>query len=403
MFNKLRNKLIFLNVGILTVLLLVIFGSLYITTYNDVHTRIDSELQRLLSPQGPSSPNQPLDDPLLGEPIQSVSFVLEVTDGAITNSFSRVDFTQAALNEIFVEATDSSGTITVDNQTWQYESIELETNTLYGFINISNDQALLSTTLTSYIIIFIISFVLMALISYFMTNKSIRPVKESFEKQKRFISDASHELKTPLTVINANVDVLLSQSTNKEDQKWLGYIQKEVLRMNKLTHNLLYLANVSNEKSTFNSSEIDVSSEIESLLLGVEALVYEKDIKLDYNIEPSLQVSFNQEQLNQAIMILVDNAIKYTPNKGTITVSLSKTNNHTLFKIRNTGEGIKEENIPYLFDRFYKIDESRQNTNESYGLGLSILKAICEQHNTKINVSSKLGSYTEFELKFQSK
>jgi len=138
-------------------------------------------------------------------------------------------------------------------------------------------------------------------------------------------------------------------------------------------------------------------------LLGVEALVYEKDIKLNYTIEPSLKVLFNQEQLNQAIMILLDNAIKYTPNKGSITVSLIKTNNHTLFKIKNTGEGIKDENIPYLFERFYKIDESRQNTNESYGLGLSILKAICEKHNTKINVSSKLGSHTEFELKFQSK
>jgi two-component system sensor histidine kinase CiaH len=110
-------------------------------------------------------------------------------------------------------------------------------------------------------------------------------------------------------------------------------------------------------------------------LLGVEALVYEKDIKLNYTIEPSLKVLFNQEQLNQAIMILLDNAIKYTPNKGSITVSLIKTNNHTLFKIKNTGEGIKDENIPYLFERFYKIDESRQNTNESYGLGLSILKA----------------------------
>jgi len=137
------------------------------------------------------------------------------------------------------------------------------------------------------------------------------------------------------------------------------------------------------------------------LLLGVEALVYEKDIKLEYTIDPSLEVSFNQEHLHQTIMILLDNAIKYTPNKGTISVSLRKTSNHVSFKIRNTGNGIDEENIPHLFDRFYKIDESRKNTDESYGLGLSILKAICDQHNAKITVTSEVDSYTEFIIKFQ--
>ena len=100
-------------------------------------------------------------------------------------------------------------------------------------------------------------------------------------------------------------------------------------------------------------------------------------------------------------MILLDNAIKYTPNKGTISVSLRKTSNHVSFKIRNTGNGIDEENIPHLFDRFYKIDESRKNTDESYGLGLSILKAICDQHNAKITVTSEVDSYTEFIIKFQ--
>lgn len=401
MFKKLRNKLIFFNVGILTVLLLVIFGSLYITTYNDVHNRIDSELLRLLEPQGQGALDEPLDDPLQGDPIQSVSFVLEITDGVISNSFSRIDFTQDFYDEIFIEATDIEGSFTVDSQTWQYKSKDLQSETLYAFTNITNNQALLTSTLTSYVTIFIISFILVALISYFITSKSIKPVKETFDNQKRFISDASHELKTPLTVINANVDVLLSQNSNEEDKKWLGYIQKEVSRMNKLTHNLLYLANVGNEEATITTSELDISSELESLVLGVEALVYEKDIKLEYNIDPSLEVLFNQEQLNQAIMILLDNAIKYTPNKGVISVSLNKTNNHVSFKIKNTGKGINEENIPHLFDRFYKIDESRQNTNESYGLGLSILKAICDQHNAKIYVSSEVDSYTEFTIKFQ--
>ena len=104
--------------------------------------------------------------------------------------------------------------------------------------------------------------------------------------------------------------------------------------MNKLTHNLLYLANVGNEESTFIQNTIDVSSEIESLLLGVEALMYEKEITLDYTIEPSLFLQYNQEQLNQIIMILLDNAIKYTPHKGSIEAKLMKSNNHILFRVK---------------------------------------------------------------------
>jgi signal transduction histidine kinase len=404
MFKKLRNKLVLTNLSILTVLLLAVFGSLYISTYNSVTSRSESEIDAIIERQQlPGNPTIPIDEPDNMIPIQSVSFSLEIEDGEIINALSRIELDDQLYENAYSLVDGNDGTITLDEQIWRYKGIETMNGTLITFLNVTNDQQLLSGTLTRFTIIFIISFVLVALISYFMTNRSIIPIRETFDKQKRFISDASHELKTPLTVINANVDVLLSQNTNKEDKKWLIYIQNEVVRMNKLTHNLLYLANVSNEEVQFVKSNINISAEVESSLLSVEALAYEKDIELKYTIEPNTYVTYNLEQFTQILMILLDNAIKYTPNKGVIDVSLTKTNNYVYFTINNTGNGIKEDDIPQLFDRFYKVDESRQNTSQSYGLGLSILKAICDNNNTKITVSSEVGAYTKFELRFPIK
>jgi signal transduction histidine kinase len=404
MFKKLRNKLVLTNLSILTVLLLAVFGSLYISTYNNVTSRSESEIDAIIERQQlPGNPTIPIDEPDNMIPIQSVSFSLEIEDGEIINALSRIELDDQLYENAYSLVDGNDGTITLDEQIWRYKGIETMNGTLITFLNVTNDQQLLSGTLTRFTIIFIISFVLVALISYFMTNRSIIPIRETFDKQKRFISDASHELKTPLTVINANVDVLLSQNTNKEDKKWLTYIQNEVVRMNKLTHNLLYLANVSNEEAQFVASSINISAEVESSLLSVEALAYEKDIELKYTIEPNTYVTYNLEQFTQILMILLDNAIKYTPNKGVIDVSLTKTNNYVYFTINNTGNGIKEDDIPQLFDRFYKVDESRQNTSQSYGLGLSILKAICDNNNTKITVSSEVGAYTKFELRFPIK
>jgi len=169
--------------------------------------------------------------------------------------------------------------------------------------------------------------------------------------------------------------------------------------MNKLTQDLLYLAktgeNQSILKTTFNAS-----NDVESLLLGLEALAYEKNISLVYHIEDNCMIKFNQEQFTQVMMILLDNAIKYTPKKGTITLHLSKQNKQTTISIRNTGEGIKQEDIDNLFERFYKVDKSRQNKSESnsFGLGLSIAKAILDNHKAVIKVTSELGEYTQFKI-----
>lgn len=234
--------------------------------------------------------------------------------------------------------------------------------------------------------------------SRFFANRSIAPVKEAFEKQKQFIADASHELKTPLTIINTNADVLLSNSddTIHNQSKWLHYIKSETERMTSLTNDLLYLTEMDDSRSRMIYSKFNLSDVVENIILTMEAVIFEKHISLEYDIEPDLTVLGNSEQIKQVIMILLDNAVKYSNPKGSVTLSLKKQHNDMVLAVTNTGEGIAPEHLASIFDRFYRTNASRARKQGGYGLGLAIAKSIIEQHKGKIYAKSFVGESTTF-------
>lgn len=399
MFKKLRNQLLLFNIGILSILMFIVFSVLYLSVYSDVNNRIEVELDRLLSmpinndtfPENGGVPQVPENIDFVG------SFVLLVDNGIVVGSSIQNDIENTLVIQAFDNVDSSEGKFDLDNNTWGYKVLSINpTESKIAFVNMTRDQDLLQSSITRYIILFVGAIGATALISTFLTSKSIKPIKESFEKQKEFVANASHELKTPLTVINTNIDVLLSNGEN-ENTKWLKYIKTEVLRMNKLTHDLLYLANVDEENQLLVNT-FDASTALESVLLGVEALCFEKELKLTYTLEQKSMIKFNEEQFIQLAMILIDNAIKYTPKKGTIKLDLAKANKNTVISIENSGIGISEVDLPYVFDRFYKSDKSRKNSNNSFGLGLSIAKAIIENHHGKITVESEPNEYTRFTI-----
>ena len=162
-------------------------------------------------------------------------------------------------------------------------------------------------------------------LSRYFANRSIAPVREAFEKQeKQFIGDASHELKTPLAIINTNADVLLAnqEDTIANQAKWLHYIKLETERMTGLTNDLLYLTQMDDSRSTMIHAKFNMSDAVESIILPMDAVIFEKNISLDYNIEPNLTVHGNIEQIKQIILILLDNAVKYSGPKGAVNVTL---------------------------------------------------------------------------------
>ncbi len=399
MFKRLARRMMLSNVAILVIFMLVIFTSLYMSVYQEVTNRNNEELKALeqiniLSPQ----PGQPV----LTNFARNFNIVVVVDDTG-TELVVKDIISEFNVSDDFVEAlvsdTDIDGDrIEIDDLIFDYSVREVNSSTVIAYIDVTKDVELLQASLIRYLIIFVITSGFATLISHFLTKRNILPIEVSYGKQKEFVQNASHELKTPLTVINTNIDVLLSTKEYK-DNKWLKYVKTEVKRMNKLTHDLLYLAN--NEEQNVIKTEFNASESLEGLLLGVEALAYENKIELDYTVEENLQISFNKEQYIQVVLILLDNAIKYTEPGHKISVSLQKDSKFTVLKVRNTGEGIKEDDLVRLFERFYKVDKSRENKQNSYGLGLSIAKAIMDNHKGSISVSSVYKEYTEFELRFK--
>ncbi len=214
----------------------------------------------------------------------------------------------------------------------------------------------------------------------------VKPVEETFEKQKQFISDASHELKTPLAVIEANADVLENEVQNN---KWIKYIQNEIESMNKLINELLMLAKIENIDSIRELKQINLSKELEIIISMFESMAYEKEITIDSNIKENVMLKANKEDIEHIVSTLLDNAIKHTESKKQVIVELNKEKNDIIIQVKNYGEPIPEEEREKIFERFYRIDKSRNRKEKRYGLGLAIAKSTVEKYNGKIEVSYK--------------
>ncbi|MHA6481793.1 sensor histidine kinase [Paenibacillus sp. strain BS8-2] len=423
MFKKLKNRFLLLNLVTISVMMLVAFVTIYTITYQDVRRDIDTELHKTSEffrmPHGGDNKRGLLDvgflSGLLGEPpIQSgyggpppgrtVSFMLLADqDGDITVTDSRFDLEDGFYEEALIKALASggeTGQFAHDGNDWAFNAQATNVGTLFVFMDVTAQQAILTNLIYTFAAVGLGMLIVIFFISQFFANRSIKPVKDAFEKQKQFIADASHELKTPLAVIQTNTDVLLAnrEETIASQEKWLHYIKQETSRMAKLTGDLLYLTEMEEARSAMMYAEFDLSDTLETIMLTMEAVIFEKQLRLNYNIEPDLQTHGSAEQMKQVIMILLDNAIKYTGTRGIITISLHKVQNDALLSVTNTGEGIAPEHLGRIFDRFYRTDASRSRSQGGHGLGLAIARSIVDQHGGKLQARSTLGESTTFLL-----
>lgn len=266
-------------------------------------------------------------------------------------------------------------------------------------INIENINSKLVFSLELSILIFILLELLTFYIVKLLTNWLIKPVEDAFEKQKQFIVDASHELKTPLSVIMTSAECL---SKNPNEKKWLDNIQFETERMNKLVLDLLNLAKYDNSYDHRVLSVIDLSKLIEKSVLTFESLIYDKGLNLKYHIDQDVNFKCVNSEIKQLIEILVDNAIKHAYDKSTITINLVKKKDEISLVVKNRGDKIPKEEKTKIFERFYRSDNSRNRNENRFGLGLAIAKNIVLNHNGKIYVECKNG-YTSFISTFKVK
>lgn len=241
--------------------------------------------------------------------------------------------------------------------------------------------------------------------SYFLSGRTLKPIEESMEEQERFVSDASHELRTPITALKTSIEVALRNKrlTAKEAKEVLKESLEEVDSLEMLTSSLLSLARTSKPEDYSIFELTDLREVVESALKKVKAMAKNKNLKIERNIE-SVVLTGDREGLEKLAVILLDNAIKYTPRGGKIWVEVGQEHKNAVLKVSDSGVGIAEKNLPHIFDRFYRVEPSRSKSKTpGYGLGLSIAKKIVERHKGKIGVKSQVGKGTTFTVRLPLK
>ncbi len=250
--------------------------------------------------------------------------------------------------------------------------------------------------------------IIMLLISIGLSKWISKPIAEAWQKQQRFVADASHELKTPLTVISASLDIISSNGSKTVDsqKKWIENIKSEAGRMRQLITDLLTLAKMDSAKETKTKngtslSRISLSDTVFDTCLSFESVAFESGKQLDSDgVENDIFINGDEKAIHRLTAILLDNAVKNSDSGGIITVTLKKLKNDAILTCSNTGQGIPEEAIGKIFERFYRADDSRSRETGGFGLGLAIAKAIVNEHGGKISVESVPDKLTSFTVKF---
>ena len=388
MFKKSKRKIVAAIMSALALLFLGTLAVIYVSSYREVSSRNRDMLERyaqlypmnIRDHQGEAvrpdaAPSRRPDGPRFEDtPAFQLSTFYSVAvskDGgdllSVDNS-GREIYTDEELGEYALEIV-KSGKARGTKEHLVYVAVDKGGYTLVAFMDntIVRDSM---TTLFRYTLIFGgMAIVLLFFVAIFLANRIVRPLEESYRKQKQFISDAGHELKTPVSVVNANADMLRREIG---ENRWLDNIQYENTRMGALVTQLLELARTENVTPEMAEVELD------RIVLGA---------KLQCDVAEGVRVVGNAAELSQLVSILLDNAVRHNTPGGTIHIELRREKAHAVLSVSNEGAPIPDEQQKHLFDRFYRADEARTGGDNHYGLGLAIAKAIVEAHHGQISVS----------------
>lgn len=266
-------------------------------------------------------------------------------------------------------------------------------NTDIFFLDYSLEKNLSLRLFWTCLYIGLIGIVFIFILVIVLSRWIVKPVQTAFERQKQFIADASHELKTPLTIITTNAEVL---SATLKDNKWLQHILAQTKRMSTLIKNLLELAKLDAYEETYDFAEFDLSKSVQNAALSFESIAFEYGKTYTIDIDEGISLYGNENSLKQLTTILLDNAFKYSEENGSVSIGLKQQGDKRILTVRNTGKGIPTEDQQKIFERFYRSDASRSRESGGYGLGLSIAESIVKLHKGQITVKSDADSYSYF-------
>lgn len=395
MIKKLRQKFILISMFSLTFVIAIIIGIINIHNYSSIVKRADEKLELIINnngifPREKDNKIMPPDNKMSPEaPFETRYFSVTFNNNGevIKVNIDRI----AAIDKLSAE---SYATSLYNNsktkgffKNYRYQSKTRDTETLYVFIDCQHDLITFREFLYASLLFSLIGITTIFLLVFFSSKIILKPISESYEKQKHFITDASHELKTPLTVIDASADVLEMEVGENE---WITSIKDQVTRLTKLTEDLLMLSRM-NETNRVIFTDFSLSEVLEDSIKRFESVAISQGKTIETNIPNNISYNGEINMISQLFSILLDNALKYTNEKGLIKVSLSETEKNKKIVFYNTCENIEIGNHDYLLERFYRKDSSRNSNTGGHGIGLSIAKSIINNHKGKINIKSDDG------------
>ncbi len=373
-------------------LLFVMLGVFFGMTYISNNVSVKAALQKALD--NPKSYNDSASQAL------RCFFVYSYEDGNKISCPSDLSYYGDKQEEIVNTCAEVlKGNFNIGDHYFLCDSKQIDDHLLIAVIDRSEYHSLLINTALQILLLFCLSVALIALLAFLSSARLLHPVAESFKKQRDLIANASHELKTPLTVISTNLSVIKSEPTTtvEDNTRWIESIDTQIERMQELIQNMLELSKM--EQTELPKEELNFSLLTEGACLTFEPICFEKSVNLITTIQPDVKVYGEKGALDRLIVILLDNAIKYCDPEGKVGVKLFVDQKKVRLSVMNTGEAISKEEAAHVFDRFYRTDGARQNgDNHSFGLGLSIAAATAKAHGGSITCHGVEGKGTVFTL-----
>ena len=407
MIQKLHHKFVRVNLMLAALVLFiacviacVVYGYVLKTaTYNALEQAMINEDSRVINIyENPSY--------LIKVRYVPVAIMLVNQDGTIKEIMldKGIDITSDILEQSakkIVKRNSQNGTI--EEFSLRYICKKQDDGFKIAIVNIDFEYKSMRNLMALLFIIWVFCMIAFWLISRSLFKEALAPVQDAWNKQRRFVADASHELKTPLTVMLANFSVLLSHPNDmiNEQRKWLINSRDEALNMQKLVESLLILARSDAAIDLPEMKLVHLSDLLLNSALSFEAVAFDKDIKMNTQIAPNIYVKGDEQALKQLISILLDNAVKYAGKNGEINVKLFKHDvKYIIMQVQNSGKPIPANELPHIFERFYRGEQMRSTVN-GHGLGLAIAHKIVQIHNGKITAQSSKTQGTKMQVVLQ--
>ncbi len=410
MIPHLKRRFLLIHLSIL----LTVFLSIFISTYGLMSKAETRQALKIMEELARNDGNLP--PPLMNEPkkwgplkkspfnpllLQS-SFIFKINEeGQIVASISHlppdtsIESPQELVERVLAKDKETG--------TFSFEGFKLryliqprpDGEKLLVFLDRSAELATLTQLTMILLAIGGLSLIVLTIISYFLANWAIRPIAKSYELQQQFMADASHELKTPIAVIKTTLEVLTThpKQTIEASEKWINYLQTE---SNRMENDLLFLAKSDSQEMEMTLTPFSLSDALMTAILPLESVAFESHKQLALDIEPELIAYGDVTRIQQVVVILLDNAIKHALDGSTIHISLKRRPSVYELTVQNTGTVIATEDLPKIFDRFYRADASRTRETGGHGLGLAIAKSIITAHHGNIFATSTSSGKTTF-------